>query len=242
MRRTLVTNIKITVGISNGRNWTQGICTDKWEHDQRGCISRAINGRKLSTSPLWWKRWTKKVLYRVLFSLLWQNVWRERTQRKVYADLCFKGTYHGGEGMLGGAGVHHLQPESSEKCSCSATFLRFVSSRTPSHGMVPPTFRVSLPTPINIIYIILCRHLQRLVSMVILDPVMLTMINCYNVIGAQKTKLWGPGLSSIKGVTVTVRAIPWKRVERNGGDKRERTFLFPNSIHHVDQINLENGR
>lgn len=46
--------------------------------------------------------------------------------------------------------------------------------------MVPPTFKENLPTLINVIYIILCRHLHRLVPMVILDAVKLTVIDCYN--------------------------------------------------------------
>lgn len=51
--------------------------------------------------------------------------------------------------------------------------------------MVPPTFKENLPTLINIIYIILCRHLHRLVPMVILDAVKLTV----TILRVQKTKL-----------------------------------------------------
>lgn len=44
-------------------------------------------------------------------------------------------------------------------------FLLLIHSGTPVHGMVPPTYRVCLPTP---------PEPQRLVSMVILNPMKLT--------------------------------------------------------------------
>ena len=39
----------------------------------------------------------------------------------------------------------YLQSISRDECWCSAHFLLFLQSRTPTHRMVPPTFRVTFP-------------------------------------------------------------------------------------------------
>lgn len=57
---------------------------------------------------------------------------------------------------------------------CSSSFILFIQSRIPACGMVPPTVSIGLPTAINLIYIIPHSPALRFVSMVIQDPVTLT--------------------------------------------------------------------
>lgn len=57
---------------------------------------------------------------------------------------------------------------------CSAHALLILWSRTPAYGMVPPTFRVGLSCPLKLFGKHPLRHTQRCVSMVLLNPIRLT--------------------------------------------------------------------
>lgn len=50
----------------------------------------------------------------------------------------------------------------------------FIESETPACGMIPPTFRVHLPTATSLVYIIPHRQAERFVSMVTLNLAKLT--------------------------------------------------------------------
>lgn len=47
----------------------------------------------------------------------------------------------------------HIPSQEAERDEhwCSASFLLFMQSRTPAHGVVLPTFRVDLPTSVSLI-------------------------------------------------------------------------------------------
>lgn len=62
--------------------------------------------------------------------------------------------HHGGEGVaagMGGSQPHYIHSQEVERNEhwCSAHSLHFRQSRTPGHGMVLPTFIVSLPASVN---------------------------------------------------------------------------------------------
>lgn len=61
-------------------------------------------------------------------------------------DGQFEGSVHYGRKVMvaGACGGTHSQEAEGDGCWCSAHV--FIQSRTPVHGMVPPTFRMGLPT------------------------------------------------------------------------------------------------
>lgn len=99
-----------------------------------------------------------------------QNTWQEATLKRKKELLLPYALRHllpfvGGEACEEGAWgswsdcIYRQEGKRNERW-CSASFFHFIQFRTPTHEMVPPTFRVGLPPQLNITVNTLTAHTE----------------------------------------------------------------------------------
>lgn len=135
--------------------------------------------------------WAPKQCVSNLPSLVWQKSLTNHFRKwRVCSGSWFKGI----QSIVGGGlcqqefniSGHMYQLSGSREMNtdwCLAHFLLFIYSRTQAHGVVVFTFKTGLPSSVNSILETMHRQTMSWVSMVILNPVNLTLI-------ASKCHIW----------------------------------------------------
>lgn len=104
-----------------------------------------------------------------LFSFLWQNIRKSNLRKEDCFSSLSEGTVHQGREVV------YQEPGADDHSVCAMGKGRgvkaivnpiclFVESRTPAHGMVPPTFRVAFPKLLNPIWKFPRRHPEQSIS------------------------------------------------------------------------------